>query len=129
MSYGSPIYIKGAIVTVRAIGGYFHFGIYDGFGGVFTSSLSSEVVVHQTLQEFLQGRTPAWDYPSTLPESVVVQRAREALGQKWYLTDNCEHFARGCHGNKVSYQLRAAAGAVIALGVACALVPAARRWA
>ena len=106
---------RGDIIRVRRSKGYYHFGIASSkntvihFTGDNNDSIldSKGVKVRETsLERFLRGDTleVMFPYDSELPRDIVVERAKDFIGEsivlgKTYnvITNNCEHFARFCY--------------------------------
>jgi hypothetical protein len=108
----------GAILQVWEPYGVRHEGIYVGNWRVISASKRTGVVCEESLESFSQGRAIAQEYPSTLSPYAVIAAARAGIGKQWFLFDNCQHYARACHGNRRSPQLeQAAAAAAIALAI------------
>jgi hypothetical protein len=129
MKHQNSVFREGAIAKVTFLSVLRHYGIYDGAGRVITSSPWLGCVTEQSLQEFSGGSQILWEYPGgdDLPGVVVVQNARRCLGKRWTPRYNCEHFARGCHGKEISYQLNRAIATAIAGLMLCVCVPTLRR--
>ncbi|XP_033100423.1 phospholipase A and acyltransferase 2-like [Anneissia japonica] len=103
---------------------YWHWGVYIGNGEVihlsgaeFDLKAKSSANVHRvTWKEFLGGSVE-WDYvpcPSNIDRAEVVRRAKSAEGGYFrnrpydLISNNCEHFARWCHGEAESKQVQTA---------------------
>jgi len=101
---------------------------------VVSKSWKARAVVEQSLHKFAGGRpfVRHRELRGALPASVVVDRARARLGERWHAFANCEHFVREVQDlPSQSPQLRehaAIGGLVLAMfGAAVALKTSARR--
>ncbi|XP_033100470.1 phospholipase A and acyltransferase 3-like [Anneissia japonica] len=126
---------------------YWHWGVYIGNGEVihlsgaeFNIKAKDTAYVHRvSWKEFLDG-DDRWDYipcPYDLDRAEVVRRAKRAEGRLFrnrpydLISNNCEHFARWCHGKAESKQVQdvakwAAIGGAVVLGagiLAAAVLP------
>lgn len=110
-SFSQPFPL-GAILQVPELLGVRHEGIYIGNGRVIAASKRTGHVREESLEDFSQGRPVSHEYPSGLPAYMVIGNAKAGLGRKWFLWDNCQHFARACHGNRNSPQLEGLAAIV-----------------
>ncbi len=92
----------GEIVSVRIFGIVEHVGLVTENGTVISNSMRNSGVIEQSLAEFSAGKEVTRSgYPSDLPPSIVVARARSRLGAQWSLVNsNCEHFVNWAHGLK-----------------------------
>ena len=86
-----------------------HFGILaepnaNGCRTVISGSLLHGRVVEEPFNEFAKGETISIEgYPGTLPDWLVLQRARSVLDSEYLLlTWNCEHVVRFAHGLRPS---------------------------
>ena len=111
------MHLQGEIIAAKLPLGIEHYGISTGYGTVISASLRTGVVLEESIEIFSGGYSIInKGYPSDLIPSVVLAKARSAIGDKWTLfTDNCQHFATWCHENKHSPQLRWALGGILAL--------------
>jgi len=106
----------GEIIGVRKFGFVEHVGLVTESGTVVANSMRNSGVIEQSLAEFSDGEeVTRLGYPSDLPASIVVARARRRLGARWsLLNSNCEHFVRWAHGLKpTSPQLVGMIGLVV----------------
>lgn len=118
-------FTPGTIVRVW-VGPIRHYGIIsdrfmDGERMIISSSNRTGEVAEESRQTFSQGgKIDQVEYPSNLPPSQVIARARSALGSKWKLfTANCEHFVYWVHGQPPrSPQLAIAISLVVLTGLA-----------
>lgn len=102
------MYSQGEIVAIKLPGGLEHWGVYTEFGTVISASKRIGFVVEESVDDFSGGREVySKGYPSIIQPYEVVSRARTSIGKSWHLfTDNCQHFANWCHGEKKSPQIR-----------------------
>lgn len=101
-------------IVRRADSGPEHFGIYDGYGGVYhfrgTDGYNGRVV-YTSLYEFEDGgkaRRCSY-YDKRYDEDEIIRRAQSKVGSSFggynLITNNCEHFAIWCiSGDKYSRQ-------------------------
>lgn len=111
------MYTQGEIIAAKMPMGIEHYGISTGCGTVVSASMRTGMVIEECIEIFSGGNAIiSKGYPSDLIPSVVLAKARSAVGEEWNLfTDNCQHFATWCHDNKHSPQLRWAVGGVLAV--------------
>jgi Lecithin retinol acyltransferase len=111
------MYLQGEIIAVKLPFGIEHWGISTGYGTVISASMRTGLVLEESMELFSGGySTINKGYPSNLDSSIVLAKARCAIGEKWNLfTDNCQHFATWCHENKHSPQLQWAFAGICAL--------------
>ncbi|XP_033112322.1 phospholipase A and acyltransferase 4-like [Anneissia japonica] len=119
---------------------YWHWGVYIGDGNVihFSGPPDSNISLKEkhlaevrqvTIKQFLGDDTEFQSVPflTELSRAEVVERAKSQVGRPFRDSsyelpyNNCEHFARWCHGKAESKQVQnavlwAAIGSVIALG-------------
>lgn len=95
------------IIAVR-VGTIWHEGIVsdrrdlDGLPMVLNKSKRTRRVEEEPFRVF----APRWSkmrvigYPSRLPSSTVIERARTRIGEPWSLQHNCERFCRSVHASR-----------------------------
>lgn len=105
----------GTIIAVR-IGQVWHEGLVsdvrdlDGLPMVINKSKRTRRVEEEPFRIFAPRylRTRVVGYPGRLPAPEVLSRARARIGEPWTLVQNCERFARSCHGRPRSPTIEAA---------------------
>lgn len=120
----------GSIVAVR-VGTIWHEGLIsdrrdlDGLPMVINKSKRTRRVEEEPFRIF----APRWSrvrligYPSRLPSSLVLERARARIGEPWSLEQNCERFCRSVHdrrgraGRSPTIELVGAVGGVVLSGL------------
>lgn len=101
MEKGDVIYVP---VGRRAGFGPLHYGIYDGYGGVFHFNgitPESAYIHYSLLADFAKGGSVNVDpCIKVFSPNEIVERASRQLGEKFggfnLITNNCEHFAKWC---------------------------------
>ncbi len=98
---GDVIYVS----VIRPAGfGPLHYGVYDGYGGVFHFNgitPDSAFIHYSLLKDFAMGGTVEIDpCIKIFSPDEIVERASSKLGDNFggfnFLTNNCEHFAKWC---------------------------------
>lgn len=97
----------GTIVAVR-VGTIWHEGLIsdrrdlDGLPMVINKSKRTRRVEEEPFRIFAPrySRTRIVGYPSGLPSSIVLERARARIGEPWSLEHNCERFCRQAHDRR-----------------------------
>lgn len=110
MYYASDL-TDGSVVKRKKLGVIDHVGIivYEYGHPTVIHKTPGKGVIQETLEEFASGAAvePAREYHSTLPAWTVANKARSAVGRKWSLFDNCQHFVTEVLGlKKESRQLQ-----------------------
>jgi hypothetical protein len=113
--------VVGVRVHVEGIGVLLHVGLVsdrhgvDGYPAVLHASKFVGRVEETTMSTFVVravagARLQRLGYPGRLPPSLVLERARSRIGERYdLLVANCEHYVAWCHGLAPSSpQLRAA---------------------
>lgn len=101
MEKGDVIYVP---VGRRAGFGPLHYGVYDGYGGVFHFNgitPESAYIHYSLLADFAEGAIVNVDSCiKVFSASEIVERASSKLGENFggfnLVTNNCEHFAKWC---------------------------------
>ncbi len=98
-------FYEGAIVERKKAGVITHPGIVVMHGHqlmVIHNTPFSGGVVMSLVEEYANGCDViiSKKYTSTLPSSQVARNARSALGQKWFLLFNCQHFVTWAAGHE-----------------------------
>lgn len=123
--------MPGTVVSVPFLGVFRHKGIvsdwfHDGAPTVISNSPNAGGVTEEQWTAFAAGNQVTVEgYPSSLPPSTVVQRARERIGSRYQLFNwNCEHLVSYAHGRQPATPQVAA---VVALAILFGLIRLARR--
>lgn len=94
-------------VKVDGFGVVTHVGIQgdgvgdDGLPTVIHASKLFGQIFETTMTNFASravGPIRCHGYPSNLAPPQILARARSRIGERWSLSQNCEHFTSSCHG-------------------------------
>ena len=114
------MYTQGTTLKLD-FGTFYHYGIADGKGGVIHNSKKHMIVMHESEDDFAEGKQILISDITNNNSIYALAKAKRYIGMPYNLIkSNCEHFVRLCHGLEIeSRQIKKYLLFSVTAGIAC----------